>query len=345
MATGGMTEAVQTGVKQAILPEIFNLQPEKTPASMMIGFNKRPENNIITWQAEKYDQRPFGGIMEGAPVSDAEFQTQLRETITGCCQHLRDAWKVTELTNAKDIAGIGQGKEAARQERMSMLHLRFKIERLILSAQTAAKQTSTAPWLSWGMFGVLNAALNAASQFPYPAPIMPDPLQVYTGDLANWGEAQLRASMGFAFQQIKTEVNNVGIVGRILRHILDDLTAVVKQSSSTAQPRTIFRVQGNDRYLNKVVDIETSEGKITLVTSPYLLCDPVTGQDTQYTNLSGLFIIPAMWKRAPLVPPYAKDLPEDGSGPRGFTATFEGLEGFNPLGQFAIQTSTGTGLS
>lgn len=334
-----MTDAIQVGKKQAIAPWVANIQPDKTPFYSMLKQGERPAQGVFTWQAEQYDDHGFGGILDGTPVADADFKKQDRVLLTGAVQQFREAWKVTKRATLNDVAGVGRN-EAGRQQVIAVLQLRRQMERAFLSSLTASPESGGNPYTTWGAFGYLDATLAVGGTYPIPAAVAPVSGTEYTGSAQSISESTLKTIFSNAYKQKKAELDWVGILGVTTRNYIDDLTSVLKSSSSTSQPRTIFRVEGNQHYLNKVVDIEFSQGKATLVTNPFILCDKNDGSLTAYSDLSGIFIDPAMWDIAVQDPISVTELPADGSGERGFVECFAGLRCRNPLGQGCIYTAT-----
>lgn len=332
-----MNEAVQVGKRQAIADWIANIQPDKTPFYSMLKSGGRPEQSLMTWQAEQYADMPFVGVLDGTAVTS--FDRQDRALLKGAVQQFRQSWKVTKRAQVTDVAGVGRA-EAGHQKMIAMIQARRQMEKAFLSANVAATESGATPWTTWGAMALLSPTLSATGDYAVDSTVRAVTGTTYTGAIASIAESDLRSMFDVAYTQKKAELDLVGIVGVTLRHFIDDLTGVLKTSSSTAQPRTIFRVEGNATYLNKVVDIEFSTGKATLITSPFIACDPTTGLQTAYSPNSGIFIDPSLWDRGVLDPLTAEDLPIDGSGPRGFVEAFEGLRCRNPLGQLLVYTNS-----
>jgi len=332
-----MTDAIQVGKKQAIAPWVANIQPDKTPFLSSLKQGKRPLASLMTWQAEQYGDQAFDGVLDGSPVTT--FEVQGRELITGCVQQFRQSWKVTKRAEITDVAGIGRA-EAARQKVIAVLQLKRQIERMYCSATVPTAESGATPFRSWGAIAALSNTLAQTGSYPIPSAVLPDAATNYTSAIASFTESSLKTIFEAAYAAKKGELDLVGFCGVTLRGIIDDFTGVLKSSSSTSQPRTIYRVQGNAVFMNKVTDIEFSTGRAMLITSPFLACTIGTGAISAYSPNTGIFVDPALWDDATMSPIASEDLPVDGSGPRGFVEAFKGLRPRNPLGQGLVYTNS-----
>lgn len=333
-----MNEATQVGKKTEIGDWIANIQPDETPFLSSLKTGKRPMNSLMTNQAEKYDDKGFRGVLGGQPITT--FNAQNRVMITSTVQQFDYPWSVEERADLTDVAGVGRN-EAQRQAVIAMLQMRRMKERAYTSNLQANIQAGAQAWETWGAFAAMDPTLSGSSApYPIPSSVRAVSGQQYTGALAAFDEDDMKTMMRTAFEQKKGLVKLFGLCGSELRGIISDFTNVYKTSSSTAQPRTMFMVQGNARWVNRVMDVTTDFGDITLATSTFLLNDPDTGAATTYSTKSGLFIDESQWEDAVLLPYSPRRLPDDGSGERGYVRSFCGLRPRNPQGQFSVVTNT-----
>ncbi len=333
-----MNEAQQVGKLQEIGDWISNIQPDETPFLSSLKAGKRPANSLMTNQAEKYDDKGFRGVLGGQPITT--FNAQNRVLITSAVQQFDYPWSVEERADLTEVAGVGRN-EANRQAIIAMLQSRRMKERAYSSNMQARAQSGSDAWETWGAFAALDPTLSGSTApYPIPASVRATSAQQYTGALASFDEDDMKTLMRTAYEQKKALVKLLGVCGSELRGIISDFTNVYKTSSSTAQPRTMFMVQGNSRWVNRVQDVVTDFGDITLMTSTFLLNDPDTGAATTYSTKSGLFVDEKLWEDAILLPYSPRRLPDDGSGERGYVRSFCGLRPRNPQGQFSVVTNT-----
>lgn len=330
-----MNEAAQVGKLQEIGNWITNIQPDETPGLSLLSSGGRPNASLMTNQAEKYDNFGFKGSKDGAPVTGAN--TQNRDLISSAVQQFDFPWAVSERADITNVASVGRN-EAGRQAVIAMLQIRRMKERAYFSNMVAAAESGSDYWTTWGIFAALDPTLSATGSYPIPANVRAVSGQVIGGASNSLAtvltEAATRSAFSVCFKQKKARLKLTGLVGIDAKHIFDDFTSVLKTSSSTSQPRTIFRVEGNNIYMNQVDEIRFSEGTATLVPSTYLLCDPATGNDTAFTHRSGVFFDTSLWNDAQMLPMSPRRLPDDGSGERGYVRTFSGLRPRSCLGQF-----------
>jgi hypothetical protein len=221
----------------------------------------------------------------------------------------------------------------------AMLLLKRIIEQNICSSQDMAVESGATPFTTRGMLGWLDVSVSGAGSYAIPSAVRPTSGTKYAGAAASFAESDLKSLFQAAYKQKKSLLDLVGVVGVTLRGVIDDLTSVLKSSSSTSQPRTVFRVEGNDVFMNKVTDIEYSTGTASLITSTFLDLN-ADGSAGTYSDTSGFFLDPRMWEIGYLKPIANTNLPADGSGVRGYVDAVWMLRCKNALAQPVIRPTS-----
>ena len=332
----GMTEAVQVGKRQELPNYITNIQPGDTPVLSMLKVGPRPLQMSGTVIAEQYPDVALAGALDDTPVTS--FERVDRYAMNVKAMLTRKSWKVSTLADVTTVAGAGTN-EAGRQMTAAMLLLKRIIEQNICSSQDSAAESGATPWTTRGVLGWLDVSVSGTGNDAIPAAVRPTSGTKYAGAAASFGESDLKGLFQIAYKQKKSLLDLVGVVGVTTRGYIDDFTSVLKSSSSTSQPRTIFRVEGNDVFMNKVTDIEFSTGKAMLVTSTFLDLN-ADGSAGTFSDTSGFFFDPSMWEVGYLKPIANTNLPADGSGVRGYIDAVWMLRCRNALAQPIIRPTS-----
>lgn len=330
-----MTELAQVGKRQEILDVIYNIQPEATPVMSLLKKGSVPLQLLATWQSEVYPDVASTPVVDGTPVSS--YERVDRHLLQGYGHFFRRSWAVTKLANLTNIAGAGKD-EAGRQMKAAMLLMKRMIEQQILSENDTQADNGSVGYGMRGMGSWLSS--SAQSVLPVPAAIRPSSSTIYTGAVASLTETLFRGLLEAAYQAKKAPLNLTGIVGIDLKAVLDDWTNVYPVASSTSQPRTTYRVEGNDVYQQNVTMVKFSVGQASLMLSEFIDRDTSTGAASATSRKKGYFIDTSMWDLAYMEKPANTNLPTDGSGTRGFIDAVAILRCYNPLGQVHVKSAS-----
>ena len=329
-----MTELAQVGKRQEIADQIFNIQPEATPMLSILKKSGMPKQMLSTWQSEVYPDIASTGVVDGTPVTT--YERIDRYLLRGYAHYFRRPWAVTTLANLTEIAGAGRN-EAGHQLKAAMLLIKRMIEQQILSGDDTQADSGSVGYEMRGMGSWLDDSAQAV--LPVDAAIRPATANIYTGALASYTENSFRTQLESGYTEKKSALNLVGVVDKDLKAIVDDWTNVYPVASSTSQPRTVYRVEGNETYSNIVSQIKFSTGEASLMLSEFIDRDTSDGTaDTIPGN--GYFIDPKMWDLCYMSKPANTNLPPDGSGRRGYIDAVAIARCFNPLGQLKVDCAS-----
>lgn len=330
-----MTEAAQVGKRQEILDKIINIQPEATPVLSMLPKGAVPNQMLATWQSEVYPDVASTPAIDGAPVTT--YERVDRYLLQSYGHFFRRPWAVTKLANLTNVAGAGKN-EAARQMFNAMLLLKRMIEQQILSDDDTQADNGSVGFKLRGMGSWLSDSAQAV--LPVPSAIRPAAATIYTGALSSLTESLFRDALEAAYTAKKAPLKLNGIVGIDLKAIIDDWTNVFPVASSTSQPRTTYRVDGNQTYMSNVTMVKFSVGEASLMLSEFVKRTTSDGTASATSRKCGYFIDPSMWDLAYMDKIANTNLPADGSGTRGFVDAVAVLRCFNPLGQVHVNCAS-----
>ncbi len=322
-------EAALVGKIQNIKDSITQIEAEATPVLAMIGKGSAVTNSLFSSIAESLDNVPSTGVMDGAAATNPETTEQVE--IFGCVQHFRREWGVTKRRAL--TAAAGQGRNTAGHQRMlAITYLNRIMEQVILSNQNCTPQTGGTPWLTRGMFSGLSSTTQGGT-IPVPASQRPSTANNYTSTLASFDELAVTTMLSSMFSEKKSALDLMGACGRDLKAAFDTFTNY-QPASITGNTRILWNGGKADKFTKVVRTIETSFGTINLFISEFLYRDLTTGEPTSgYSRKSGLFFDPSLWELRFMQPISNTNLPEDGSGPKGFIDCFMGLGQLTGKGQ------------
>lgn len=329
-----MTELAQVGKRQEILDSIWNIQPEATPVLSLLKKGSIPNQMLATWQAEVYPDVASTPVVDGTPVTT--YERVDRHLLQGYGHFFRRSWAVTKLAQLTNIAGAGRN-EAARQLKNSMVLVKRMIEQQILSGDDTQADNGSVGYQMRGMGSWLSSSAQAV--LPVPSAIRPSSNNAYTGALASLTESLFRDRLESAYGEKKAPLKLVGIVDKDLKAVIDDWTNVYPVASSTSQPRTTYRVDGNSEYINTVNMLKFSVGEASMVLSEFIDRTTSTGAADSVAG-NGYFVDPSMWDLAYMEKPANTNLAPDGSGTRGYIDAVAILRCYNPLGQILVDCAS-----
>lgn len=329
-----LTEAAKIGKRQEILDKVFNVESDKTPFLSKLKIGKRPLAMLATWVAEIIPDAIATGILDGTAAT-APLNVE-RYLLQGVSQHFRKQWGVTDLALLTEAAGVKD--EAAHQMELAMKLLKRSMEVQFLSSDDSTIEASSTPWTTRGTFSWL--ANSEQTQHIVDADLRPASACLYSSAVASLTESAFRTMLEAAYSAVKQPVNLDGFVGYDLKAVLDDFTNVYPVASTTSQPKTSYRIQGNDKYKEGVDVLSFSTGIVALQLDPFILCTTSTGAATASTPKSGIFLNMDQWDIGYMQKPANTNLAPDGSGKKGFIDAVAVLRCLNPLGQIHCQCAT-----
>lgn len=329
-----MTELAQVGKRQEIADDIFNIQPEATPVLSMLKKGKMPNQMLATWQSEVYPDIASTPVVDGSAVSS--YERVDRYLLQGYGHYFRRPWAVTTLADLTAVAGAGRN-EAGHQLKAAMLLVKRMIEQQILSGDDTQADNGSVGYQMRGMGSWLSD--SAQSVLPVDSNIRPATANHYTGALASYTESSFRTQLESAYTEKKSPLSLVGIVDKDLKAVIDDWTNVYPVASSTSQPRTVYRVEGNSTYTNVVSQVKFSTGEASLMLSEFIDRDTSDGSADSVAG-NGYFIDPKMWDLCYMSKPANTNLPPDGSGKRGYIDAVGIVRCFNPQAQLIVDCAS-----
>lgn len=327
MPTGPIYETNLVNKRNAIPDEVFNIEQGVTPVFSMLAKQNVGANMLGQVTLEKFPAAASTGILDGAPVTTVAYVA--RESADVCGQHFRRPWGVTTLAELTSTFGVAN--EAGNQKLWAMQILKRMIEVQICSATDCAAESGATPWTTRGILSWLSP--SAQTTRPVPSNFRPASASQYTGSMttAAFTDTALKALMAAAFGEKNAPLNLDLFVGATCKTVIGEMTQ--------ADP---YRKDGLDTVYDRVMLVDFDFGTCRVHLSPFIAWDTSTGLATSYSPLSGFGIDKGQWSWEWLKGkvPANTNLPEDGSGSRGYVDAVGRLWSKNPQGQISIYTAT-----
>jgi len=333
----GMYESNLVLKKQEVGDTIFIAESEKVPFSRLLRRGKKPGQMLSQWPLQIYPDRKFEGTLDGTDI--ATFNHTDREYCEAYAMWLMTAgWMVSKLAMLTKTAGVDN--EQGKQAKDDGLILAQMIEKQLLSDCDTAVESGSTPYRSRGAFSWVQPGAQAVK--PVPANYRPASAAQYTGAVASFSPASMRALLKSAATAKKGPVDLTGYVGIDLK---DQMSTWAQRDPDAEADEASALVQYNinlseKKLIHSVNFFDFDAGTVRTFPSWYLLCTEGTGATSAYTPKSGLFLDMDVWEICFLQNPTAVIEPQKSGGPRGYHDAAFILKCNNPLGQCSVLSNS-----
>jgi hypothetical protein len=330
-----LTEQQQIGKRESFADLIAVAEIEKTPYTAMLEKRKRPDQMDHSWQIKGYRVAGHKGVIDG--VDATNFNSTPRKRIHCYSQKIWDPVAVSDLAEESDVAGVNKGEMAAQIADAFVTAAQI-IERRCLSRNDTLEQNAPANgYETRGAFSWLSN--TAQTTFPVPEAFRPNSAQVYSSTLALFTESALLSLGRAAFKRRKGPTTLKGIVGIDLKAAVSNFTRYDDTVGGKTAVRR-FNQNADDKAVVNVIDrLVCDTGTIELHTSSFLATDPDSGEDTDYTHRSGVFIDMEMAGLAYTRLPRVFKLPYQGGGHKAVVDAIFLHQLDNVVGMFKAEIS------
>lgn len=304
------------------------VESDKTPFTSMIRKRKEPNQVIHRWQAKKFPDVGFNGVLDGKDAT--EFNSTQAEELTGVAQKVWYNIGVSDfMEELGEQAGIS-GSSMNYQISEGVKVLSRMIEKRALSGEDVSRDDGVANANETrGIFKWADDSFDDAAYAP-PVNFRTPEESKYEDSLANFDEQDFRDMGISSYKQRKGPAKMDGFLGIELKNAFTEFTSYQKtEAAKTAVRRFNF---GEGSTLNVTVDrLVLDSGTYDLHVSSFLKCDPETGSDTASTHKSGIFIDMDMCGLAYTRMPRVKKMEYQGGGHKAIIDAIFMLMCDNPL--------------
>lgn len=312
------------GVRESLTDLLTILEPEETPVLSRLNKAAAPGAAYHEWQVDDLSTPAFAGIVEGEDVSSFVNKSENRARIGNYVQKFRRTWKVTDILEASDVAGVAS--EVANAKSKVTRELKRDLEAAICSDQDRQADTGTLPY----KFRALGAWIASASPSDVPASFRTPSASIDATAGASLAESTVNGVLQSMFEVSGGKKDYFVPCGPSFKSYVSNFQRATG-SSGTTKTYQVTQDAGSHR-IDLSVDVFNSDfGMITLV--PTMFNGRTSGGSVGATQRMRAYVIdPELVSVAYMKPLGSSDLPDEGGGKRGYVDTILTLVVKNPKG-------------
>lgn len=315
---GTTNPGAQIGNREDLASGISMLEPEATPVYNILS---KPSLNAMefSWLVDDLANVSITSTPEGAPVTtvDDKFANQAR--LYNTVHKLRRTYGVTKEQEAMDAAGPANFERAQMK---ALKEIKRDMEAVILGAQDKATQGgANAAWQTRGLADWIDSAGPADVPVEYRTPAA----SIHVS--GTYTEQIMQTQLASVFDQTGNVTNMTLVANSALRRVINNF---FRQEGTTTARSYEVNEDATARTVTLAVEIfDSSFGRISIVNgNPQCFA----------ANTSGYLLNPSFAQVGNLIPLGATELPEDGTGMKGYMDVVFGTKCLNPKAHGKIGT-------
>lgn len=304
-------EANLAGKRQSISNIVANVVSDATPFTSMQEKRERPKQVLHDWQVKSYPVTGHRGVIDNKDASN--FQSNPRAEVQMRGQKTWYNPAVSDFADEDEIVGIKGGSEMAEQIADAIVAVAFQIEKRCLSNEDAYVDDGVKRGNETrGVFQYITDTPQAL--YPFPNGFRTPTPQIYTGTLANFGQAAFETQCQSSYKQRKGPFKMHAFLGVELKAIFTNF-GFYQPNVNNLTPIGQFMQEAKSKKMIKAIDnLVMDTGEVDLHITSFLYTDPDTGQDTAFTHKSGIVVDMNMTGLAYTRKPRVVRKPYDGGG-------------------------------
>ena len=304
------------GNREDLTDAISILEPESTPFISMMRKGKAT-GTFVEVQVDRLKTSSFNGVSEGEDVGSFSNQAEDRARIGNYVQKFRQTWKVSDIQQLVDTAGVAS--EKANSEGKCVRQIKRDIEGAFCSAQDRqAEAGSGTPYKTRGMLKWLGVGGQ------------PSDVPTFAQNVANdTTGTQTEATFNSVLQELYTANGMPGgqltlIAGPSLKQEISNFSRQLAATNGTY----VVNQDAESRKITMTVSLyEGDFGTVSIL--PSLFVNRTSGSDTIDAD-AGLLVDPEYVGMHSLKAESATELEDQGGGRRGFVDVICGLACYSP---------------
>ena len=305
------------GIRETLTDAISILEPEHTPFVSMMK-KAKATGTFVEVQCDKLNTPEFGGVNEGEDVTSFTNQVADRARIGNYVQKFRDSWKVSDISELVDTAGVAS--ERANCESKSVRNVKRSIEAAFCSSQDRqAEAGSGTPYKTRGMLKWLGVGGQPSD--------VPTDYQNVANDTTG---TQTEATFNTVLQELYEANGMPGgqltlIAGPSLKQEISNFSRAVASVQNTYN---VTQAADSKKITLSVNFYEGDFGNVAIV--PSLFVNRTSGSATVDGD-AGLLIDPEYVAMHTLKAESATQLEDQGGGSRGYVDVIAALSCLSPI--------------
>lgn len=329
-------ESEQTGKRQSWANIIANIQSDATPFTSMAQKREQPRQVLQSWQVKTYQDTGHAGVLDGQDATSFDANPRKLVQCNG-----QKTWRkpgVSDFADEAEIVALPKG-EMAEQIADALVFVKRQIEMRCLSTEDTKNDNGVNQGNETrGLFSWTQSAAQAL--YPVPDGYRTPNAQIYTGSLANFGEAVFLNMAASSFIQRKGPFRMNAFLGIYLKGAFTAFTKYVDTVANKTPVRQFMQDATSKKMVISIDKLTLDTGEIDLHLSAFLAKAAADGADTTYTHYSGLCVDMDMCGLAYTRMPRVVKLPYQGGGQKAIVdAIFLNMMD-NPLGAIQMKIAT-----
>ena len=284
--------------------------------------------NVYSFQADKYNDPSFDGVLSNADVSTFDDPSKNRALLSARAQKYRRTVLVDDFAqNASDVAGIGRKRLLADGIAKAMVEIKRDMESSFCSGRESQAQAGVNPYRTRGLFSWVASA--AQSDLPVPADYRTPSASINTSAVGSVTEADVQTLLQSIYSQSGQVDEMVLLCGPSLKRQFTSFTRFNTGATSNALSiRTFTQTADSKRIISAINFFEGDFGSLRLVNSLFLR------KDANSTAQEGSGLVLDMDKCEVRFArrPRMVELEDQGGGPRALIDAIASVTCLSPQG-------------
>lgn len=233
--------------------------------------------NVYSFQADKYNEPSFDGVLSNADVTTFDDPSKNRALLSARAQKYRRTVLVDDMAqHASDVAGIGRKRLLADGIAKAMVEIKRDMESSFCSGRESQAQAGSNPYRTRGLFKWIDGP-TAQSDLPVPADYRTPTASINTSAVGSVTEADVQALLQSIYSQSGQMDEMVLLCGPSLKRQFTSFTRFSTGATSNALSiRTFTQTADSKRIISAINFFEGDFGSLRLVNSLFLRKDSTT---------------------------------------------------------------------
>lgn len=323
-----LVERNQVGKREDLSDVISVVDARTTPLTTMAPKGKELVNSLFDWQADKFPEPTFAGVVDNQDVTSFENAAADRAKLSGRIQIFERKPKVSRLAeNVSDVAGVGRRKEMARAVAKMTTMVKRDMESAFCSDQDSQEDNGVVGYRTRGLgVWIQNAA---QTDLPVNANYRTPAGSINSTALASLTETLVQDVLESVYGETGTIKNMILLCGRKLKRKFTEFTQFQPGVSATVGTLRTYNQDLNGKKIVATVDFfEGDFGSLELHPSEFLAKDQAAAAQQRRGYVLDMELLEIRYNERPNF----RSLEDQGGGPRGIVQSIAALSVTNPLG-------------
>ena len=232
--------------------------------------------NVYSFQADKYNEPSFDGVLSNADVTTFDDPSKNRALLSARAQKYRRTVLVDDMSqHASDVAGIGRKRLLADGIAKAMVEIKRDMESSFCSGRESQAQAGTDPYRTRGLFKWVDS--SAQTDLPVPADYRTPSASIKTDAVADVTEAKVQELLQSVYNQSGQVDEMVLLCGPSLKRRFTEFTRFTTGAAGAGLSiRTFNQSADSKRIVSAITFFEGDFGSLRLVNSLFLRKDAST---------------------------------------------------------------------